>query len=191
MIDRNTGEASPESVSFGDVQRVLSLFVRGLIGRTLDLESIESASPGAFLGRILNDGTHIRLPAQLAEFRERSHNIDAYRIAALHQIGYLEHGTNAFDFSTALEALPSEFSIIMRRNMGPRGATSDIASTDSDLERFFASWRNPSLLRQVFLTVEDLRIDMIILRCYPGFVAGRTYSIFAGRAKSGSGSTRH
>jgi nitric oxide reductase NorD protein len=168
MTERDTGEAHPESVCFGDVQRVLSLFVRGLTGRALNLESIESPSPGACLGRILNDGVHIFLPAQLAEFGERSHNIDAYRIAALHQIGYLEHGTNAFDFSTALETLPSEFSTSLQRNMDPRGAGPNSASPNSDLEQFFASWRNPSLLRQVFLAVEDLRIDTIILRCYPG-----------------------
>jgi nitric oxide reductase NorD protein len=168
MTEPDTGEARPESVCFGDVQRVLSLFVRGLTGRNLNLESIEAPLPGAYLGRILNDGAHIRLPAQLAEFGERSRNIDAYRIAALHQIGYLEHGTNAFDFSTALETLPSEFSTRLRRNMDPRGAAPNSASPNSDLERFFASWRNPSLLRQVFLAVEDLRIDTIILRRYPG-----------------------
>lgn len=168
MIERDTGEVHPESVCFGDVQRVLSLFVRGLTGRTLNLESIEAPMPGAYLGRILNDGAHIRLPAQLAEFGERRRNADAYRIAVLHQIGYIEHGTNAFNFSTALETLPSEFSTSFRRNMDLRGATPNSASPNSDLERFFASSRNPPLLRQVFLAVEDLRIDTIILRCYPG-----------------------
>jgi nitric oxide reductase NorD protein len=40
-----------------------------------------------------------------------------------------------------------------------------------DLERFLASWHRPALLRRVFMTIEDLRIDLTIRRRYPGAAA--------------------
>jgi nitric oxide reductase NorD protein len=129
-----TAAAAPDlggRVSFTDVQRFLSLFAQGLAGKFLHVKVTESAATGG--GKRLIDGDNIHLPAHIAYFSAREHNLGAYRIAALHQIGYLTEGTHEFDLAGLL--LPH-----------PR----------------------PALLRRVFGTLEDMRIDAAIRRRYPG-----------------------
>lgn len=89
------------TVQFTDIQRVLSLFAEGIAGRFLHLTPIEqdtgSASSDHQRDVITTLGSTIHLPSQIADFAQRRHNEAAYRVAVLHQIGYLEFATHAFD----------------------------------------------------------------------------------------------
>ncbi len=179
-------------VRFADIQRVLALFTEGLTGRHLHLKPIElppaagraaeagqgraaatPASPRADVGaaaahRIATDGANIHLPAAIADFASIGHNQGAYRIAVLHQIGYLANGTFEFDLKRAgmLMDLPAS---------SPAGAavSGPLArlipqKKIADLDRFFATAARPALLRRLFVTLEDLRIDTALRRDYPG-----------------------
>ena len=119
-------------VCFTDIQRFLALFAQGLAGQFLHVRVIETSAKGANLSAIANGGS-IHLPAAIADYASRDHNLGAYRIAVLHQIGFFVEGT-----------------------------------LDFDLAGFLLGHGRPALLRRVFATIEDMRIDAAIRRRYPG-----------------------
>jgi nitric oxide reductase NorD protein len=127
-----SGMPDAQRVHFTDIQRFLSLFAQGLAGTFLHVKVIETHGMGAGASRIM-DGKSIRLPADIADFTAQQHNLGAYRVAVLRQIGYLVEGT--FEF---------------------------------DLAGFLGRHTRPALLRRVFATIEDMRIDAAIRRRYPG-----------------------
>jgi nitric oxide reductase NorD protein len=92
-----------DRVCFSDLQRFLSLFAQGLAGKFLHVKVIETSATGSGTKRII-DGESIHLPADIADFAARDHNLGAYRIAVLHQIGYLIEGTLDFDLAGLLQA---------------------------------------------------------------------------------------
>jgi nitric oxide reductase NorD protein len=119
-------------VCFTDIQRFLSLFAQGLAGQFLHVQVIETSTAGGGAKRFV-DGGGIHVPADIAYFPAREHNLGAYRIAVLHQIGFLIEGTLEFDLAGLL-----------------------------------APHARPVLLRRVFGTLEDMRIDAALRRHYPG-----------------------
>jgi hypothetical protein len=155
-------------VGFAELQRVLALFAQGLAGRPLHLKPFATHPAAGRSGRIHTDGTSIHLPESIADFADRAHNRGAYRVVVLHQIGYLQFGT--FDFSLARAA---------RLMSLPAGRPAEAVTAYrvlrliparqlSDLERFFDLGARPALLRRVFVTLEDLRVDTLLRRRYPG-----------------------
>jgi nitric oxide reductase NorD protein len=119
-------------VCFTDIQRFLSLFAQGLAGKFLHVKVIETPATGDAAKRFI-DGESIHVPADVACFSAREYNLGAYRIAVLHQIGYLIEGTLEFDLAGLLQPHP-----------------------------------RPALLRRVFGTLEDMRIEAAMRRRYPG-----------------------
>jgi nitric oxide reductase NorD protein len=125
-----------EGVRLADVQRVLALFAHGVAGRSLHLQPQE---PRPDIGResiLGTDGDALRVPAEIATFASPRHNLGAYLVAVLHQVGQLQLGTYEFSVEHELDRLPSR-----------------------------------SLLRFVFVKLEDRRIDQAIRRTYPGAIA--------------------
>jgi len=86
------------AVCFTDIQRYLALFAQGLAGKFLHVKVVETSAKGATSMPSVNDES-IHLPAAIADHTARDHNLGAYRIAALHQIGYLTEGTLDFDLA--------------------------------------------------------------------------------------------
>ena len=174
-----------EAVRFADIQRVLGVFAHGIAGRHLHLAAIEEpGAAGVVRGRgPSTDPGGIRLPAEIADFASGRHNRAAYRIAVLHQIGYLEFGTFDFDLATA-ESLGLTGVMPARTFLG-----SAPPRPGADLERFLSSAPasssaavfSPAMLRRVFMTLEDLRIDSSIRRRYPGAV--RDLELVLGHAR--------
>lgn len=148
------------SVAFADIQRVLGVFAQGITGQHLHLQELEAQTADGVATRITTDGTTIHLPSQIADFETSVHNRGAYRTAVLHQIGYIEFGTFAFDLTNA-RTLGLTTAVVPEGWIGPSRQV-------SDLERFFAASPHPSLVRRLFTIVEDLRVDTAIRRNYPG-----------------------
>ena len=172
-------EARPEGVRFSEIQRLLALFSQGIAGQHLHLKPHDmpfgqerSRANQRRHFTVEPEGERIHLPAEIASFDSFRHNFGAYRIVVLHQVGYLEFGTFEFDLAemevrlrrsnTVLPvALPESQSGLNRKRRWPAART-------SELERFFARWPRPVLLRRIFIILEDLRVDTAIRRHYPG-----------------------
>ena len=93
-------------VRLADVQRVLALFAHGVAGRSLHLQPYE---PRGDLGResvIGTDGESLRVPAEIDAFPTARQNLDAYLVAALHQIGQFQFGTHAFGIEHEVDHWP-------------------------------------------------------------------------------------
>jgi nitric oxide reductase NorD protein len=91
-----TQERSSDHVCFADIHRLLALFAQGLAGRYLHLKLIEPQHAPR-RNALMTDQASIFLPAQIDNFATAQHNLGAYRIAVLHQIGYWVEGTADFD----------------------------------------------------------------------------------------------
>ena len=149
--------ASPARVQLVDAQRVLGLFAQGMCARYLHLKPTRSLTGNFRPDGVTTDGTAIYLPEAVDSFDSYRHNLGAYRIAVLHQLGFFENGTFEFSIEQArarIPELPED-----RPRPGSRAV---------DLERFFAMWSAPALMRRVFMTLEDMRIDESLHRRYPG-----------------------
>lgn len=155
-----------QSVRFTDIQRVLALFTQGLTGRHLHLKPREAQAVDLRRHALEVDGLSIHLPVEIADFATARHNLGAYRVAVLHQIGYLENGTYAFDLRTAATRmrLPPGVTRAPATHLPRRLPRARVA----DLERFLSGAHRPMLLRRVFTTLEDLRIDTAMRARYPG-----------------------
>jgi hypothetical protein len=82
-------------VNFADVQRHLALFAQGLAGQYLNLRVAEEAPPPP------PAAGEIRIPAAIEDFATAEHNLGAFRIALLHQIGYLTQGSLTLEVGLA------------------------------------------------------------------------------------------
>lgn len=146
----------PARVHLSDVQRLLALFTQGLAGAYMHLKPVEGLT-GDFRPRApTTDGTSIYLPESVATFDTWRHNLGVYRIAVLHQLGFFENGTFEFDLERAREVIDG---------LPPEHQPADGAP---DLDRFFGLWESPLLAQRLFMTLEDLRIDLALRRRYPG-----------------------
>jgi nitric oxide reductase activation protein len=158
--------STPEqTVHLSDVQRVLTLFTQGIAGRYLQLQAVE---PDTVAGKVmakpvLSDASHevvaLSVPKSMGGFDSYRDNLAAYRIAVLHQIGFLENGTYSFTLAGARRRM---------RGLPPNPKYDALGEGAPDLLRFFTLWPLPELMRTVFMTVEDLRIDTAVRRRYPG-----------------------
>jgi nitric oxide reductase NorD protein len=96
VISPLTHERGSEHVCFTDIHRLLALFAQGLAGRYLHLKLAEPENERGRNARMADEAS-IFLPPQIGNFATAQHNLGAYRIAVLHQIGYWVEGTADFD----------------------------------------------------------------------------------------------
>jgi nitric oxide reductase NorD protein len=106
-----SADAAPESAGDGvrlaDVQRVLALFAHGVAGHSLHLQPHE---PRPEIGResvIGTDGSALRVPAEIGAFPSPRHNLGAYLVVVLHQVGQLLLGTFTFAVEHEVDRWPS------------------------------------------------------------------------------------
>ena len=187
---------SAHAVHLSDAQRVLALFAQGLAERALQLEPTDALAAGFRPADGRTDGAALRLPAVIDAFDQTRHNFGAYRIAVLHQLGYLECGTIGFRLDEArariaglpqvhdpAQAQAQALALVAQASPAPAwprpwpaSARADAArgqplagpEPEPDLERFFALWEVPALARTLFATLEDLRVDLAMRTRYPG-----------------------
>ena len=167
-------QALQKRIEFAAVEPVLRLYTHAILGRRMDLQAT-SPHPFPQGGRedadaltrdILragsdlptSDGTSICLPPRVDDFDSAAHNFGAYKVAILHQAGFYEGGTFAFDLDECRRRLPA-------LPAAPNGARL------SSFQGFFASFAEPDLARSLFAIFEDTRVDAWIARHYKGIRA--------------------
>ena len=131
-----------------------------------DADVLTQSLPRTGPGDILHDGSDfpasnsaaIYLPPRVDDFDSAAHNFGAYKIAILHQAGFYEGGTFAFDLDECRRRLPA-------LPAAPNGTES------SSFQGFFTAFADPDLARSLFAIFEDTRVDAWIARHYKGIRA--------------------
>ncbi len=131
-------------VALAEVSRTLTLYARAHCGEDVQVR------PGK--GRAFSDGHHVYLPEVIEQFGDER-DFAMYRVLTAIGAGYLEFGT----FDLALDQLPA-----------PLGGWPDVRDDESELERWFRSFSNRSLARELFQLLEDARIEAHLGAEYPG-----------------------
>ncbi len=151
-------EAAASSVNLVEAQRLLSLFAQGISGRYFHLQPL-TALKGEFRPETpTSDGRTLFLPDAVEEFAEPRQNLGFYKVAVMHQVGFFEFETWAFEFAEARRRVPGLASREAERWRAHPG----------ELETFFACFQERRLLRRLFGVLEDHRVDSGLARAYPG-----------------------
>jgi len=151
-------EADSPSVNLVEAQRLLSLFAQGISGRYFHLQPL-AALKGEFRPATpTSDGRTLFLPEAVEEFAEPRQNLGFYKVAVMHQLGFFEFETWAFDLAEARRRVPG----LASREAEPRRAQ------PGELEMFFACFQEQRLVRRLFGVLEDYRVDCGLARAYPG-----------------------
>jgi nitric oxide reductase NorD protein len=137
-------EALHSGVALADVSRVLTLYARAHCGDDVQVR------PGK--GRAFSDGHHVYLPERMDRFGDER-DFALLRVLTAMGAGYLEFGTFDLDLATLPE---------------PAGGWPSPREGESELERWFRSFSNKSLAREVFQLLEDARVEARISEEYPG-----------------------
>jgi hypothetical protein len=137
-------EALRGGVALADVSRTLTLYARAHCGEDVQVR------PGK--GRAFSDGHHVYLPEHMDRFGDER-DFALLRVLTAMGAGYLEFGT----FDLDLAALPA-----------PPAGWPAARDGESELERWFRSFGNRSLARELFQLLEDARVEARIIEEYPG-----------------------
>jgi hypothetical protein len=105
-----------------------------------------------------SDGRTLFLPDAVEEFAEPRQNLGFYKVAVMHQLGFFEFETWAFELAEAQRRVPELASREAERWRAQPG----------ELEMFFACFQEQRLLRRLFGVLEDHRVDSGLARADPG-----------------------
>jgi hypothetical protein len=162
-----------ETVHLEEIRESLRLYVHGISGRRLDVQSAGEALAGFADGGPwhfpYSDGRGVFLPPTVQAFGSRHENRLFYRILAAHQAGYYEADTFGFGLFAFLDRLAAHpvlgtWKPELQRSEG---------QTDflSDLQVFFHLFPRPGLAQRIFVLVEDGRVNAHLRRRYPGLAS--------------------
>jgi nitric oxide reductase activation protein len=151
-------EAAASSVNLVEAQRLLSLFAQGISGRYFHLKPLATLEGRFRPGRPMSDELTLFLPDAVEEFAQSRQNLGFYKVAVMHQLGFFEFESWAFDLAEARRRLPA------LESREAQGATPQ----HGELEMFCACFPERRLLRRLFDVLEDHRVDCRLARAYPG-----------------------
>ena len=155
-------QALQKRVEFTAVEPVLRLYAHAVLGRRMDLQTADALPQDVSRGHAglpTSDGAAIYLPPRVDDFDSAAHNFGVYKVAILHQAGFYEGGTFAFDLDECRRRLPA------------LPAAPDDGTELSSFQGFFDSFAEPNLARSLFAIFEDTRVDAWIARHYKGIRA--------------------
>jgi hypothetical protein len=162
-----------ETVHLEEIRESLRLYVHGISGRRLEVQSVGEALGGFASGRPwifpYSDGQGVFLPPAVQAFASHHENRLFYRILAAHQAGYHEANTFGFGLLAFLERLARHPVLgSWKPELQRREGKDDFMS---DLQVFFHLFPRPGLAQRIFLVIEDGRVDAHLRHGYPGLEA--------------------
>jgi hypothetical protein len=144
-----------------DVERGLALFAQAITGAGYEVRPTDTFDGDGVVARrdaAMLSANVLYLPAQVATHTGRRMNRRAYRLFALHQLGYREFGTFAFRIVDAVQRSPA-----LRAR-----APNVVPPRESDLDALYACFELTWLARLLFHLLEAHRIDSRMIAAYPG-----------------------
>ena len=142
------------------VARTVKLFVQGLCGADLTIQALPDPLSQETLVRptVSQDGRTISLPALLRRYATPEENIRLYLVMAAHEAGHVEFGT----YRLTLEPLADLLQALRRRYGLAEQATPDT------LAALFRWYPHPGLIQDLWMLVEDARVEYLLQQEYPG-----------------------
>ena len=165
-------------LTLDSVAHTLRLYVEGLTGRSLRIDSLAAIPDEAKIG----DGTTIYLPSIVAEFENEPENFRLFKVLAAHGAGQIEFLTFVKDAPETLAAMDEIRTAFQQRRGEVISNGGNLAGQDPegvDFIRALAEFPNADLATRLFTTIENGRIDFLLRAVYRGirrdldFVRGR------------------
>ncbi|OQW30339.1 MAG: hypothetical protein A4E19_10560 [Nitrospira sp. SG-bin1] len=151
-------EEALSGVSFRQVARRLKLFVQGLCGTEVTVAALPDSVTSPARATVTQDGRSISLPALLRRYPTAAENERLYLVMAAHEAGHLEFGT----YRLRLESLTDLIETVRGRYGRSPQATADT------LAALFQLYPNPLLVRDLWVVLEDARVEFLLQAEYPG-----------------------
>ena len=151
-------ELALSGVPFRQVARRVKLFVQGLCGTDVAVTAIPDSVTSPARATVSGDGSTISLPALLRRYPTAAENERLYLVMAAHEAGHLEFGT----YRLRLESLADLVETVPQRY----GRTN--AVRPDTLAALFQLYPNPALVRDLWIVLEDTRIEFLLQTEYPG-----------------------
>ncbi|HYM88563.1 MAG TPA: VWA domain-containing protein [Nitrospiraceae bacterium] len=153
-------EAALSGVPLRQVARTVKLFVQGLCGTDLAIQALPDSLSQEKSARatVSQDGRIISLPALLRRYPTAEENTRLYLVMAAHEAGHVEFGT----YRLTLEPL-ADLVMAVRQKYGPMKQ----AAPDT-LAALFRLYPHPGLIQDLWMLVEDARVECLLQREYPG-----------------------
>lgn len=151
--------ASGRGLQLESVRSVLRMYIEGLTGREIEIESSATDNSSSNIG----DGRTIRLPVSISEFGDDDADFRLYKVLAAHGAGQIEFGT--FDKDTVeLKAAFADLNEFFDAD----NASKNKLPKDSDHNVVLNAFPEPRLAKKIFGTMENARIDRRLRGVYRG-----------------------
>ena len=153
-------EAALSGVPLRQVARTVKLFVQGLCGTDLTIQALPDSLGQETTARatVSQDGRTISLPVLLRRYPTAEENTRLYLVMAAHEAGHVEFGT----YRLTLEPF-ADLVLALRQKYGRVNQ----AAPDT-LAALFRLYPHPGLIQDLWMLVEDARVEFLLQREYPG-----------------------
>jgi nitric oxide reductase NorD protein len=153
-------ETALSGVPLRQVARTLKLFVQGLCGMDLTIQALPDSlnQETAARATVSQDGRVISLPALLRHYPTAEENRRMYLVMAAHEAGHVEFGT----YRLTLAPLTDLVMAVQEKYGRMKYAAPDT------LAGLFRLYPHPGLIQDLWMLVEDARVEFLLQREYPG-----------------------
>ncbi|MBI5846033.1 MAG: VWA domain-containing protein [Deltaproteobacteria bacterium] len=161
---RNLAASLSTSVPLSRARQDLARYLRARLGRVVPVKGLSALSAGdlSALPRevsVTNDGSGLFFMEEMDIGPNPLENLSLYKALARVEAGLIEFET--YDFDAGIYNFYA-------KNAGIGLEIRTGLATEPDLDRFFAVFANPLLIRGLFTIFEHARIRFLLLRRYPG-----------------------
>lgn len=154
-------QEAQSGVPLRQVARTISLFVQALCGRAVAVQELpeetQSSKQPARV-QLSADGRTLYFPSLIRRHPERDRNARLYHVMAAHEAGHLEFGTydlRVESFQDLAETVARRYG---REQTPPPGSLADL----------FARYPQPGIIRDLWIILEDARVEQQLRAQYPG-----------------------
>ena len=153
-------------IEFASIEMVLQLYSRALTGKEVDIQAGEADVP-AFRntwwkqlasGNSPDGHVQISVPSSFMQYATWGENFDWYKAIITQQICHVEFGSFDFSFNKASNLFED-----VRFRIQPSANVHD-----SSIVRFISLFDDRLLAAQVFVAVENVRVNYLVKHYYPG-----------------------
>jgi nitric oxide reductase NorD protein len=148
------------------VARSLKLFAEGLCGTEIFIRSLpETEGPSPKTARrptVSPDGRIISLPAFLRHYPKQDQNARLYTVMTAHEAGHLEFGTYRLELDRLTDVITTA------KGRYGRSIDESVVMQGVTLSEVFALYPQPGLMRDLWMIVEDARVEHRLQQEYPG-----------------------